>query len=104
MEYEYTKFPNKINQEVLGFQLLNIKPRTVKLSKINKNLIKKITIEEGFMKGKTIEFDYEFDSQNRVSRINIIRDGMPITMEYQYWSNHRDKPFYNVNCSFLYIW
>jgi hypothetical protein len=84
LNYEYTNFPNTINQEVFGFQLLNINPRTVNLGKFNTNLIKKITIEEGFMKGKTIEFDYEFDSQNRVSRINIIRDGMPITMEYQY--------------------
>lgn len=84
LSYEYTAFPNIINQEVLDYEVGISLPRTVNLGKFSTNLIKKITIEEGFMKGKTIEFDYEFDAQNRVSKININRDGLPITMEYQY--------------------
>ena len=82
--YEYTAFPNTINQDVLSYYVEWFLTRTVNLGRFSTNLIKKITIEEGFMKGKTIEFEYVFDDQNRVSKINIVRDGMPITMEYQY--------------------
>jgi hypothetical protein len=48
----------------------------VNLGKFFKPHQKKNYGERGFMKGKTIEFDYEFDTQKPGFKINIIQDGI----------------------------
>jgi hypothetical protein len=93
LNYFYTDYPNTIRQEILKLQEYSNTIRDTYLGRYSTNLIKEITY-----KGKPVAtFEYEFDSQKRVTKVtmnrtppssvNVISDqfifGSPAVIEYK---------------------
>ena len=68
--YEYYDYPNNIRQEVLSPQAIHWSFRDDYLGKFSTNLLKKVTFINN---ATTLDFTYQFDSNNRVSKMIIER-------------------------------
>jgi hypothetical protein len=69
LNYEYTDFPNTIRQEILKLQEFSNSARDLYLGRYSTNLIKEIK----FNNLTVMTFEYEFDSQKRVTKIKMNR-------------------------------
>ena len=89
--FEYTNFPNNIRQEITSTQAIQTSFRDIYAGKYSTNLIKKCTLDKLPNQSVRIEdelnFDYEFDAKNRVSKMTIKRlsDNKFFTYEYTYY-------------------
>ena len=68
--YEYYDYPNNIRQEVLSPQAIHWSFRDDYLGRFSTNLLKKITFISSAV---TLDFTYQFDNNNRVSKMIIER-------------------------------
>jgi hypothetical protein len=69
--YEYYDYPNNIRQEVLSPQAIHWSFRDDYLGRFSTNLLKKVTFINS---ATTLNFTYQFDSNNRVSKMIIERN------------------------------
>ena len=78
--YEYTDYINNIRQEVLRTTTFHWSFRDLFLGKFSTNLLKSVS----FNGEKALEFSYQFDHLNRVSKV-IVNRTVPVsaTIEYQ---------------------
>jgi len=72
-EYEYTNYPNTIRQEVLAPMAVHWTFRDSYLGNFSTNLIKKAVFSKGTANETTLDFNYDFDGENRVSKVTIDR-------------------------------
>jgi hypothetical protein len=68
--YEYFDYPNNIRQEVLRPEAIHWGFRDHYLGKFSTNLLKKVTFINS---ATTLDFTYQFDSNNKVSKMIIER-------------------------------
>ncbi|UBM60548.1 hypothetical protein LAG90_07825 [Marinilongibacter aquaticus] len=71
-KYEYTDYPNTVRQEVTGPMTVHWTFRDSFLGKFSTNLLKSASFNESNSKW-TLQFDYAFDEQGRVTQIVIDR-------------------------------
>ena len=69
--YTYYDYPNNIRQEILKSEAIHWGFRDDYLGKFSTNLLKKITFINS---ATTLDFTYQFDSNNRVSKMIIERN------------------------------
>lgn len=70
--YEYTDFPNNIRQEITQTITPHLSNRDLFLGNFSTNLVKKASFDESGIKAE-LNFSYEFDAQNRVTKVIINR-------------------------------
>lgn len=73
IDYEYTEFPNTIRQEVLASTSITMYAtiRDSFLGNFSTNLLKRVQFSEG--ENVTLDYSYQFDSENRVKTMTIRR-------------------------------
>lgn len=82
--FEYTNFPNNIRQDISGIQAFQLNFRDVYSGKFSTNLIKKCTLMDGGFANDELIFDYEFDENQRVSKMIVNRGSDKKTFIYEY--------------------
>ena len=84
--YDYYDYPNSIRQEILRPEAIHWSFRDDYLGKFSTNLLKKVTFVNN---GTTLNFTYQFDGNNRVSKMIVDRkvdknDVLSGTFEYTF--------------------
>ena len=84
--YDYYDYPNNIRQEILKPEAIHWGFRDDYLGKFSTNLLKKVTFTDS---GTTLNFAYQFDDNNRVSKMIIERNASSLsttngTIEYTF--------------------